>query len=77
MRHYLVGVSKEEIDKQLTSFVMAPVIYGAARRLPTPVLIISYETFRLHAHALVKGEIGCIICDEGHRLKVSLVHLYI
>jgi len=52
------------------SFVMAPIISAGGRRLPTPVLIISYETFRLHAHVLAKGEIGCVICDEGHRLKV-------
>ncbi|ODM96784.1 DNA repair and recombination protein RAD54-like [Orchesella cincta] len=54
------GGSKEEIDKQLQS---------TRRRVPIPVLIISYETFRLHAHVLIKGEIGSIICDEGHRLK--------
>jgi len=29
-----------------------------------PVLIISYETFRLHAHVLHKGEVGLILCDE-------------
>lgn len=62
------GGSKEEIDKNLNSFVMAP-IYGGGRRVATPVLIISYETFRLHSHELVKGEIGIVICDEGHRLK--------
>ncbi|CAL8098883.1 unnamed protein product [Orchesella dallaii] len=62
------GGSKDEIDKQLHSFVMAP-IYTGGRRVGTPVLIISYETFRLHAHVLTKGEIGIIICDEGHRLK--------
>lgn len=62
------GGSKEEIDRKLHSFVMAPV-YGGGRRSPTPVLIISYETFRLHAHVLTKGEIGLVICDEGHRLK--------
>ena len=60
--------SKDEIDKELSSFVMAPILYGG-RRLPTPILIVSYETFRLHSHALSKGEIGVIICDEGHRLK--------
>ncbi|KAK3733948.1 hypothetical protein QZH41_010769 [Actinostola sp. cb2023] len=38
-------------------------------RTPTPVLIISYETFRLHAAQLHKGSVGMIICDEGHRLK--------
>jgi len=37
------------------------------RRLVTPILFISYETFRLHAHVLHKGKIGLIICDEGHR----------
>jgi len=62
------GGSKDEIDKQLHSFVMSPV-YTGGRRVGTPVLIISYETFRLHAHVLTKGEIGAIICDEGHRLK--------
>ena len=34
-----------------------------------PVLIISYETFRLHAAVLNKAPIGIVICDEGHRLK--------
>lgn len=33
------------------------------------MLIISYETFRLHASILHSGEIGLVICDEGHRLK--------
>jgi DNA repair and recombination RAD54-like protein len=41
------------------------------RRIVTPVLIISYETFRLHADVLCKGPIGLVICDEGHRLKNS------
>eukprot|EP00795_Rhopilema_esculentum_P004315 gene4315-20520_t len=38
-------------------------------RVPTPVLIISYETFRLHASVLHKSEVGMLICDEAHRLK--------
>ena len=33
-------------------------------RCPTPVLIISYETFRLHANVLLRGEVGLVICDE-------------
>ena len=34
------------------------------------VLILSYETFRLHSERL-KGENACdlLICDEAHRLK--------
>lgn len=34
-----------------------------------PLLIISYETFRMHAALLHSKEIGLVICDEGHRLK--------
>lgn len=34
------------------------------RRPVNPVLIISYETFRLHAHALHQGEVGLVLCDE-------------
>ena len=41
------------------------------RRVVTPVLIISYETFRLHAEVLCKAPIGIVFCDEGHRLKNS------
>lgn len=41
------------------------------RRPVNPVLIISYETFRLHAKALHAGEVGLVLCDEGHRLKNS------
>ncbi len=34
------------------------------------VLIVSYETFRLHAERF-KGDNACdlLICDEAHRLK--------
>lgn len=38
-------------------------------RTATPVLIISYETFRMHAAILHDNEIGLVLCDEGHRLK--------
>jgi hypothetical protein len=34
------------------------------RRNPNAVLIISYETFRLHAYVLHKGTVGLVICDE-------------
>ncbi|XP_054162864.1 DNA repair and recombination protein RAD54-like [Oppia nitens] len=59
------GGSKAEIDQKLHSFINT--IKG--RRCVNPILIISYETFRLHANVLHSGEIGLIICDEGHRLK--------
>lgn len=56
--------SKDEIDKDLSFFMQQQ-----GRRCINPVLIISYETFRLHAHVLHKGPIGLVLCDEGHRLK--------
>ncbi|XP_068949198.1 DNA repair and recombination protein RAD54-like isoform X1 [Petaurus breviceps papuanus] len=60
------GGSKEEIDQKLASFMNQR---GA--RVPSPILIISYETFRLHADTLQRGSVGLVICDEGHRLKNS------
>uniref|UniRef100_A0A0P4W6W4 DNA repair and recombination protein RAD54-like n=2 Tax=Scylla olivacea TaxID=85551 RepID=A0A0P4W6W4_SCYOL len=56
--------TKTEIDSKLKGFMST---FG--RRPINPVLIISYETFRLHAHVLHQGEVGLVLCDEGHRLK--------
>jgi len=36
----------------------------SGRRNPQAVLIISYETFRLHAAILHRGTVGLVICDE-------------
>jgi len=58
--------TKEQITRQLSNFVTAPLARG---RSLTPVLIISYESFRSHVEVLSLGEIGLVICDEGHRLK--------
>uniref|UniRef100_A0A3Q2G2S0 DNA repair and recombination protein RAD54-like n=1 Tax=Cyprinodon variegatus TaxID=28743 RepID=A0A3Q2G2S0_CYPVA len=58
------GGSKEEIDRKLVNFTSQ-----RGSRAPTPILIISYETFRLHANVLHRGKAGLVICDEGHRLK--------
>lgn len=56
--------SKDEIDRNLVHFMQQK-----GRRVCNPILIISYETFRLHAAVLHRGEVGLVICDEGHRLK--------
>ncbi|PIK51719.1 putative DNA repair and recombination protein RAD54-like [Apostichopus japonicus] len=56
--------SKDEIDRNLNSFMSQQ-----GRRVSQPILIISYETFRLHSYVLHKGPVGLVICDEGHRLK--------
>ncbi|XP_020283574.1 DNA repair and recombination protein RAD54-like [Pseudomyrmex gracilis] len=60
------GGKKADIDKNLIRFMKT---YGG--RCVTPVLIISYETFRLHSHVLHQDEVGLLLCDEGHRLKNS------
>ncbi|XP_048352151.1 DNA repair and recombination protein RAD54-like [Sphaerodactylus townsendi] len=60
------GGSKEEINRKLAGFMNQ-----RGLRVPSPILIISYETFRLHAEVLQKGSVGMVICDEGHRLKNS------
>ncbi|KJH48017.1 protein, SNF2 family [Dictyocaulus viviparus] len=58
--------SKQEITSKLTAYMSDGRIRAA-----TPVLIISYETFRLYAKILHSSSIGMVICDEGHRLKNS------
>lgn len=30
----------------------------------TPVLVISYETFRIYSEILNRSEVGIVICDE-------------
>lgn len=60
------GGNKADIDTKLIGFMKT---YG--RKCVNPILIISYETFRLHAHILHQDEVGLILCDEGHRLKNS------
>lgn len=60
------GGSKDKIDQQLENFVAQN-----GQRVPTPILIISYETFRLHAKILHRSDVGLVVCDEGHRLKNS------
>ncbi len=59
--------SKDEIDRSLTTFMNQ---HG--RRAPTPILIISYETFRLHAHVLHSRKVGLVICDEVNKLVQAL-----
>ncbi|KAJ1361154.1 Class II histone deacetylase complex subunits 2 and 3 [Parelaphostrongylus tenuis] len=56
--------NKEEITSKLTAYMS-----DGRVRAATPVLIISYETFRLYAKILHSSAVGMVICDEGHRLK--------
>lgn len=54
--------SKDEIDREIEVF------FTRRDRMRQQVLVISYETYRLHAYKFTKP-VGILICDEGHRLK--------
>ncbi|CAJ0595354.1 unnamed protein product [Cylicocyclus nassatus] len=58
--------NKQEITSKLKAYMA-----DGRVRAASPVLIISYETFRLYAKILHSSAIGMVICDEGHRLKNS------
>jgi DNA repair and recombination protein RAD54 and RAD54-like protein len=60
----IANESKEKTTESLTTFMA-----NRSARCGAPVLIISYETFRLYSHILNTGEVGLVLCDEGHRLK--------
>lgn len=50
-----------DVKKKVTQFMQGQ------GRMAIPVLIISYETFRMQASILHSSEIGLVLCDEGHR----------
>ena len=58
------------IAESCRSDVIAAIAQYLSPRNQTPVLILSYETFRIHSARFSKP--GCcdlLICDEAHRLK--------
>jgi DNA repair and recombination RAD54-like protein len=58
----LCEASRDEVVLALKAFL--------GPRPPAPLLIVSYETFRLHAERFA-GPDACdiLVCDEAHRLK--------
>lgn len=56
--------SKEDTTKALQQYMASQ-----SQRTGTPVLIISYESFRIYSNILNDSEVGLLLCDEGHRLK--------
>ncbi|KAI0214363.1 DNA repair and recombination protein RAD54-like [Lamellibrachia satsuma] len=63
--------SKTQIDTDLQQFMQQK-----GRRIPNPVLIISYETFRHHADILHHGTVGLLICDESPTLTSKEEDVY-
>ncbi len=58
----ICDASREEVIDSLVQFT--------SPKHPSQVLIISYETFRIHAERFQKsGTCDLLICDEAHRLK--------
>lgn len=68
----IANESKERTTMLLTNFMA-----NQNSRCGAPVLILSYETFRLYSHILNSSEVGMVLCDEGHRLKNSGNQLYL
>ena len=60
----IANESKEKTTELLNNFMA-----NQSSRCGEPILIISYETFRLYSHILNGSEVGLVLCDEGHRLK--------
>ncbi|XP_067621811.1 DNA repair and recombination protein RAD54-like [Eurosta solidaginis] len=60
------GGAKEDTIRCLEQFVV-----DSGQRCGAPVLLVSYETFRIYSNILCRNEMGMVICDEGHRLKNS------
>ena len=56
--------SKDEIDKKLTGFLAQQ-----GRRVPQAVLVISYETLRVHVEVMHSRHIGMVICDEVSKMQ--------
>jgi DNA repair and recombination protein RAD54 and RAD54-like protein len=54
--------SRETVIHSVKEFLSAP--------RPYDVLIVSYETFRIHAALFATGApVDILVCDEAHRLK--------
>jgi DNA repair and recombination protein RAD54 and RAD54-like protein len=60
----IANEAKEKTIELLNNYMA-----NRSARCGAPILILSYETFRLYAYILNASEVGLVLCDEGHRLK--------
>lgn len=67
VRVHALAIANE--SKEKTTVLLTRFMANQSSRCGEPILIISYETFRLYAHILNESEVGLVLCDEGHRLK--------
>lgn len=59
------GGAKEQAQNQLKQFMASK----GPRMAVVPILIISYETFRINSEILNNSEVGLVLCDEVIPLK--------
>jgi len=59
--------SKEEIDRKLAGFLAQQ-----GRHVPQAILVISYETLRMHSEVMHSRQVGLVICDEVSALGTAL-----
>lgn len=60
--------SKEETIKLLERFMA-----NESQRTGTPILILSYETFRIYSNILNGSDVGMLLCDEVYFSKINLL----
>lgn len=67
--HRVNALALDNGSKETTTKLLEQFMASQSQRTGTPVLILSYETFRSYATILNGSEVGMLLCDEGHRLK--------
>lgn len=63
----VLAMANEAKDKSIE--ILTTFMANQSSRCGAPVLVISYETFRIYSEILNASEVGLVLCDEGHRLK--------
>lgn len=67
--------SRDQVVRQLDHFITMAASPTMRRQTPM-VLVLSYETARMHVELLKTAVIDLLLCDEGHRLKNPASQVY-